>query len=220
MPWLSVYGNIQLALRSGEKKPIPYENSGQPNEISEKNRNRIHKVSQKKLNQDSDEIIQNVLNLVGLKGFDHAMPHELSIGMKQKVAIARSFVMGSELLLLDEPFASLDEQTRLRLNREMIDLWLKKGKTVLFVTHSIQEALVLGTRIVLLSVRPACVVDQWKLPSAQKCGEDRLRERLYNPEIQGIAHEIRSKLELCCPPEASSETPCACGCKSSHVSNE
>ena len=132
------------------------------------------------------------LEMVGLRGFDTAMPPELSGGMRQKVAIARALVMEAPLLLMDEPFSSLDEQTRLRLNRELVDLWKSQKKTLLFITHSIQEALILGTRVILLSVRPGKIAGQWIL-------RDR-KPLLDTPEFAALAGEIRKTMGLCCPP--------------------
>ena len=152
--------------------------------------------------------VSRVLEVVGLRGFNHAMPHELSVGMRQKTAIARSLVMGAPLLLMDEPFASLDEQTRLRLNREVVDIWLREQRTILFVTHSIQEALVLGTRVVLMSARPGCIVEQWELPAEHSSGLERQRERLESPKYRRLEAEILDKMELCCPP--GSECDCRC----------
>lgn len=144
--------------------------------------------------------IDAVLDTVGLKGFHKAMPHELSGGMTQKAAIARSLAMGSELLLMDEPFSSLDERTRLRLNRELVDIWRDQGKTILFITHSIQEAVVLGTRIVLLSARPGRITGEWSLEDDHLTGEERQKARLLGPDYLEMAAEIRQCMELCCPP--------------------
>ena len=141
-----------------------------------------------------------VLETVGLRGFDAAMPHELSGGMKQKVSIARCLAMKSKLMLMDEPFASLDEQTRLRLNREMIDIWRQEKKTILFITHSIQEAVVLGTRVVLMSKRPGRIKREWILGDEGLSGEDRQRMRLENPDFVVLTSRIRESMELCCPP--------------------
>jgi len=171
MPWLSVGANIALALPKG-------------------------------LESDAiDEIVAHVLDVAGLQGFDDAMPHQLSIGMRQKVAIARALAMDSQVLLMDEPFASLDEQTRLRLNRDLVDIWRKERKTIVFVTHSIQEALVLSTRIVLLSARPACMIGQWRLPEDDLDGLDRQKARMEDVNMRMLSSEILHKMELCCPPK-------------------
>ena len=137
--------------------------------------------------------ITAALETVGLRGFDHAMPHELSGGMQQKAAIARALVMDSDLLLMDEPFSSLDEQTRLRLNRELIGIWERERKTILFITHSIQEALLLGTRVILMSVRPGRIIKEWDL-SGEKPALDSI------PFMTMVQH-IRGKMGLCCPPK-------------------
>ncbi len=142
---------------------------------------------------DQKEAVANALETVGLRGFDHAMPHELSGGMKQKVSIARSLVMNSPILLMDEPFSSLDEQTRARLNREMITIWEKSQKTVIFITHSIREALTLGSRVVLLSVRPGKVIGDWDL-SREKPSVDSI-------PFNTLAQKIRGSMGLCCPPK-------------------
>ena len=101
--------------------------------------------------------------MVGLTDFAHARPNELSGGMKQRVAIARTLAMDPDLLLMDEPFGSLDEQTRRKLDNEVLDLWKKEGKTVVFVTHSIDEALILGTRVVLMSASPGRINKEWRI---------------------------------------------------------
>ncbi len=140
-----------------------------------------------------EEAVTAALETVGLRGFDHAMPHELSGGMKQKVSIARSLVMESPLLLMDEPFSSLDEQTRSRMNRELIAIWEKSQKTIIFITHSIREALTLGTRVVLLSVRPGRIIEEWDF-SSDKPAVDSI-------PFNTLAQKIRGSMGLCCPPK-------------------
>jgi NitT/TauT family transport system ATP-binding protein len=94
------------------------------------------------------------LRMVGLSGFRKAYTHELSGGMKQRVALARALAMESDILLMDEPFAALDAQTRDMLHLELQDIWQKTGKTIIFVTHNVREALVLGDRVLLMTARP------------------------------------------------------------------
>src|SRR5690606_8393629 len=110
--------------------------------------------------------------LVGLTGFEHRYPHELSGGMQQRVSVARALANEPELLLMDEPFASIDAQTRMTLQEELSRIWDERRPTVLFVTHDVDEAVFLSNRIVVLSSRPGrirTIVDvdlprprQWK----------------------------------------------------------
>ncbi|MBI3454641.1 MAG: ABC transporter ATP-binding protein [Candidatus Rokubacteria bacterium] len=100
------------------------------------------------------EIARGLLEPVGLRGFENRYPRELSGGMKQRVAIARALALDSPILLMDEPFGALDEQTRLLMGEWLLGIWAKTRKTVVFVTHSLQEAIVLSQRIVVMTARP------------------------------------------------------------------
>ena len=105
------------------------------------------------------EKAEDILKLVGLEGFEEFYPNELSGGMKQRVAIARALIHDPLILLMDEPFGALDEITRKKMNFELLEIWKKTKKTIIFVTHSVDEAVLLSNRIVVMSSRPGTVED-------------------------------------------------------------
>jgi NitT/TauT family transport system ATP-binding protein len=129
LPWRTVLGNVAYPLQ----------------------------VARKLGRREATERASHFVELVGLAGFGVAYPHTLSGGMKQRVAIARALALGPAVLLMDEPFASLDALTRTRLQAELNAIWARTRTTILFVTHSIQEAVQLGLRILVMTPGPGRV---------------------------------------------------------------
>jgi ABC-type nitrate/sulfonate/bicarbonate transport system ATPase subunit len=105
-----------------------------------------------------DAKVSDIIKIVGLGGFEDYYPHQISGGMKQRVAIARAFATDADLILMDEPFVSLDQPTRERMQREVLDIWRHRKRTIIFVTHNLEEAVFLGDRILILSAKPARIV--------------------------------------------------------------
>ncbi|PVE22082.1 sulfonate ABC transporter ATP-binding protein [Microvirga sp. KLBC 81] len=131
------------------------------------------------------------LELVNLKGFENKFPWQLSGGMQQRASIARALSFDPKLLLMDEPFGALDEIVRDHLNEQLLKLWDKTGKTVLFVTHSIPEAVFLSSKIVVMSPRPGRIID---IIDASLLGRDRTLDIRETPEFLKIAHRVREGL--------------------------
>jgi NitT/TauT family transport system ATP-binding protein len=138
-PWLDVMGNIMFGL-----KLVP--------ELTRKQRR---------------EIAEHFLNLVGLYGFAYSNVHELSGGMKQRVALARALAPDPKVLLMDEPFAALDAITRGQLYGDIQRIWRETGKTIIFVTHDVREAVCLGDRVMLMTPRPGRIAREFRVPLAR-----------------------------------------------------
>lgn len=129
---------------------------------------------------------QRYLSLVGLNGFEHRHPHELSGGMKQRVAIARSLAFDPAVLLMDEPFAALDAQTREVLQAELVRIWQTSSKTVVFITHGIDEAVSLGSRVAIMTSRPGRIKTIVDIPDSLRRAED----RRAHPEFLEVRNKI------------------------------
>ena len=115
----------------------------------------IKKIAQ----EEAESIAMKYIKMVDLEKFRNHYPKELSGGMKQRVAIARAYAANPEVLLMDEPFGALDAQTRTQLQQELLDTWEKEMKTCFFITHDVDEALILGERVVIMSARPGRIKD-------------------------------------------------------------
>jgi len=140
------------------------------------------------------EIADHYVDLVGLRGFENKYPRELSGGMKQRAAIARSLANDPKVLLMDEPFGSLDAQTRNIMQEELLRIWSKTEKTIIFVTHNVDEAVYLADRIILLTARPASVreIFEVRLPRPR----DRLHYEFVNIRAEiltALSEEVRQK---------------------------
>lgn len=138
MPWSTVHKNVRL----------PLDLAGVPR-------------------AEADARVQEILELVGLGQFGHVLPRELSGGMQMRVSIARGLVTRPKVLLMDEPFGALDEITRNKLDSDLLDLWQEQKLTVVFVTHSIQEAVFLSQRVIMMAARPGRVVDDIRIETTQ-----------------------------------------------------
>ena len=161
MPWRSVMDNILLPLEL------------QPTSAGE-----------------AQQRVQAMVELVGLQGFEDSLPRDLSGGMAQRVAIARALVHDPDLLLLDEPFGSLDALTRERMGSELLRIWQRRRKTVVMVTHSISEALLLADRVLVLTQRPG----RLRLDLPVGLPRPRGDEVRYLPEFTALARQLRQAI--------------------------
>jgi len=139
--------------------------------------------------KQAEATIRELLELAGLRGFERALPKELSGGMRQRVSIVRALAMEPRILLMDEPFGALDALTRDRLNIELLRMWDQRPKTIMFVTHSIEEAVFLSDRVVVMSQRPGRIVEDLAIeldrPRAIEI-RDEPRFRKYVAQLRGL----------------------------------
>ena len=127
LPWMRVINNVKFGLEIGH------------------------------MNDNTDAIANKYVDLVGLDGFENYFPHQLSGGMKKRVAIARALAVDPDIILMDEPFADLDAQTRSSMQKELLEVWSKLHKTVVFITHNVDEAVFLGQDVAILTKRPTSI---------------------------------------------------------------
>lgn len=172
-PWLRVHENVEYGIRlDGQSK------------------------------KERQEATSRLLNTVGLSRFADAYPHQLSEGMRQRVAIARAMAVDPDLLLMDEPFGALDEQTRFILQEEILRIWEDTGKTVVLVTHSIDEALTLADRIVVMTAHPGEIKASILVPFDRPRDQSTVRSNpafaeLFTEIWELIREEVRkSRVEL------------------------
>ena len=137
--------------------------------------------------KEIDEIVDHYLARTGLTRFANAYPHQLSGGMRQRVSIARAFANDPDILLMDEPFSALDEQNKLLLQDELLRIWEETRKTVLFITHSVDEAVTLGDRIMIMSAHPGRVKSIVDVPFERPRSVLELRAR---PEYGELVYSI------------------------------
>ncbi|WP_426304939.1 ABC transporter ATP-binding protein [Acidovorax facilis] len=161
MPWASVLSNVRL----------PLDLAGVPR-------------------TEADARVTEALALVGLSKFSNALPRALSGGMQMRVSIARGLVTQPDLLLMDEPFGALDEITRHKLDADLLDLWRKKKLTVIFVTHSIHEAVFLSSRVVMMAARPGRVVEEFRIDAPYP----RTADFMVSPEFSRYAKLLQDSL--------------------------
>jgi len=161
MPWASVRTNVRLPLNL----------AGVPR-------------------KEADARVAEALELVGLDKFASALPRALSGGMQMRVSIARGLVTQPDLLLMDEPFGALDEITRHKLDSELLDLWRKKKLTVIFVTHSIHEAVFLSSRVIMMAARPGRVVEQFQIDEPYP----RSADFMVSPQFSRYAKRLQDSL--------------------------
>ena len=166
MPWTSVFNNVWLPLRlSGLSKA------------------------------DATARIEEALSLVGLSGFAKSYPRELSGGMKMRVSIARALVLRPTLLLMDEPFAALDEITRFKLNNDLLRLKAELGTTVVFVTHSVYESVYLSTRIAVFAARPGRIIEQIHVDAPYPRNDEFRHTPQYAESCRAASHALTSAMD-------------------------
>ena len=143
--------------------------------------------------REREKRVREMIELVELTGFKGHYPHQLSGGMQQRVAIARALALEPELLLMDEPFGALDEMTRERLNTEVLRIWGQTGTTVIFVTHSIPEAVFLSTRVAVMSARPGRITNVVDIDLPQPRNEQTRESERYFELVTQVRENLHGR---------------------------
>src|SRR5690606_6184582 len=144
---------------------------------------------------EREAIAEQYIAKVGLKGFEHRFPHELSGGMRQRVGLARALAVSADVILMDEPFSAVDEQTRRKFQEDLLELIANERKTFVFVTHSIEEAVYISNRIVLLSRRPSTVSEVIDVELPRGSPEEIRRHPVYLDTIETIWRGLKHYLD-------------------------
>ncbi|MFO8141609.1 MAG: ABC transporter ATP-binding protein [Marinobacter sp.] len=140
--------------------------------------------------QERQRIVTDLIRLMGLGGFEDAFPKELSGGMRQRVAIARAYAVDPEIFLMDEPFGALDAQTRSTMQAQLLEVLLEKRKTVLFITHAVEEAIFLSDRVVVVTSRPARIRDVVTVPFPYPREESLKMEKEFLELREELSQEV------------------------------
>lgn len=157
-PWSTVKKNVMYATKFIKHEVPVLDKNGDQIYKTDANGNKVPLTKTVKYSKvEREAIAKKYINMVQLNGFENKYPKELSGGMKQRVAIARGYALNSEVLLLDEPFGALDAQTRSQLQEDLLKTWEKERKTCFFITHDVDECVLLASRVIIMSARPGQV---------------------------------------------------------------